>query len=68
MKNHFKPALNLRIKNIRVCATCSLIILEDGMVHCHREDGINEDVGEMLHWMKVCDRWIKIETSNKRST
>lgn len=65
MKHIFKPALNLR--TIKVCATCALIILKDGMVHCHREKGINEDVEDMLHWTKVCDRWISDDRKdNKR--
>lgn len=58
MKTFYKPARNLRIKNIRVCATCALLVLENGMIYCHRENGINEDVGDMLHWIKVCDLWV----------
>jgi len=56
-----KPAKNLRWKNIKVCATCQYIKPINGSVECQREKGINEDIGDMKHWIMVCDRWVRNE-------
>ena len=54
-----KAAKNLRYKNIRVCATCDLCQVDRGAVYCDREDGLDEDIDDMKHWIMVCDRWRK---------
>ena len=54
-----KPAKNLRWKKIRVCATCKYCHIQKGDMECEREKGIDEDVGDMSHWIMVCDRWVK---------
>lgn len=57
-----KPATNIRRIIPRVCATCTYGEMKDSGFTCKRTDAhgwacFSCDVGDMFHWMTVCDRY-----------
>lgn len=55
LKKILLPAKDVRAIIPRVCATCAYGRTINGTFDCLREGGHSCDVGDLEHWLHVCD-------------
>lgn len=55
LRKRLTPAKGRRRVLPRVCATCAYGRVMNGSFECLRAGGWHNDVGDMEHWLHVCD-------------